>query len=347
MRLPGKISFFFIFFLFLFGSCRKHGDVQAVHSPTRVEFPVPKGWPQPTYNFTINPLTVEGILLGRKLFYDGMLSRDGNFPCASCHQQVGAFGTFDHNLSHGFDNSHTLRNAPPLQNLAWHTAFHADGEISNLDLQPAVPITAPNEMAETIDNVLKKLESAPAYPPLFKAAFGDGTINVQRLSFALSQFMLTLVTANSKYDQVMNGSAEFLLPESLGYDIFKQKCATCHQEPLFTDFSFRNNGLALDPGLQDFGRMRITLQPGDSLKFKVPSLRNVMVTYPYGHDGRVFDIYQMLEHYNTGVSAGPTTDPLLKNKIPLSNFEKGQLVAFLMTLTDTTFLKNKEFSAPQ
>jgi cytochrome c peroxidase len=340
--------FSFLLILLLAGffvACKKK-DSGVSPAPTPVAFNVPAGWPATTYNFASNPLTKEGIALGRKLFYDGILSQDGNFPCGSCHQQVGAFGTFDHNLSHGFNNSHTLRNAPPLQNLAWHTAFHADAGIRNLDDQPIFPITSPVEMAETVDNVLNKLRASTAYPALFKAAFGDANINTQRMTKALSQFMLTMVSAGSKYDQVKAGKASFNLPEGLGYDIFKQKCATCHQEPLFTDFSLRNNGLPVDPVLQDFGRMRITHLAADSLKFKVPSLRNVMLTYPYGHDGSVYDIYSMLEHYNTGIVASPTLDPLLKNKIPLSNFEKGQLVAFLSTLTDSSFLKNEDLAAP-
>ncbi len=314
---------------------------------TPVAFKVPAGWPQPAYNFNQNPLTVEGIALGRKLFYDGILSQDGQFPCSSCHQQVGAFGTFAHDLSHGFNNSHTMRNAPPLQNLAWHSAFHWDGGINSLDLQPLAPLTNPIEMAETIDNVLNKLRNNPAYVSMFKAAWGDDSITTKRFTQSLSQFMLTMVSADSKYDRVMQGKETFTLPESLGYDIFKQKCAACHAEPLFTDLSYRNTGFARDNVLQDNGRMRITHLATDSLKFKVPSLRNVMYTAYYAHDGRVFDVYNMLEHYNTGVINGPTTDPLLKNGIPLSNYEKGQLVAFLQALTDTSFLKNKSLGPPQ
>lgn len=328
-----------------FFACKKN-DSSIKTAPTPVAFSIPSGWPQPEYDFSKNPLTKEGIALGRKLFYDGILSKDGNFPCASCHQQVGAFGTFDHNLSHGFNNSHTLRNAPPLQNLAWHKLFHADGGILSLDLQPLAPITSPIEMAETLDDVLSKLKRVPEYVTMFKAAFGDETINTQRLTFALSQFMLTLVSANSKYDRVKAGREKFLLSESLGYDIFKQKCAVCHAEPLFTDFSYRNTGFTMDPVLRDSGRMRITRNPADSLKFQVPTLRNIMASYPYAHDGRVYDIYAMLEHYNAEVVNGPTTDPLVKNKIPLSNFEKGQLVAFLETLTDSAYLTNTAFSAP-
>ncbi|MCC6762532.1 MAG: cytochrome-c peroxidase [Chitinophagaceae bacterium] len=333
----------FAFLLLL--SCNKN-DSTAVKAVTPVSFTQPAGWPNAVYNFADNPLTEEGIALGKKLFYDGRLSKDGQFPCASCHQQDAAFGTFAHDLSHGFNNSHTLRNAPPLQNMAWYSEFHHDGGITHLDLQPLAPITNPVEMAETIDNVLNKLRADVVYRSMFTAAFGSDDINTKRMTQALSQFMLTMVSANSKYDKVMRGEATFNLPESLGYDIFKQKCASCHKEPLFTDLSYRNTGLSVDAVLQDNGRMRITQNPADSLKFRVPSLRNIMVSSYYGHDGRFFDVYQVLEHYNSGVINGPTTDPLVKNKIPLSNFEKGQLVAFLSALTDSAFLKNKKLAQP-
>ena len=333
----------FAFLLLL--SCNKN-DSTTVKAVTPVSFTQPAGWPNAVYNFAENPLTEEGIALGKKLFYDGRLSKDGQFPCASCHQQDAAFGTFAHDLSHGFNNSHTLRNAPPLQNLAWYSEFHHDGGITHLDLQPLAPITNPVEMAETIDNVLNKLRADAVYRSMFAAAFGSEEINTKRMTQALSQFMLTMVSADSKYDKVMRGEATFNLPESLGYDIFKQKCASCHKEPLFTDLSYRNTGIPMDAVLQDKGRMRITQNPADSLKFRVPSLRNIMVSSYYGHDGRFFDVYQVLEHYNSGVINGPTTDPLVKNKIPLSNFEKGQLVAFLSALTDSAFLKNKKLAQP-
>lgn len=333
----------FAFLLLL--SCNKN-DSTTVKAVTPVSFTQPAGWPNAVYNFADNPLTEQGIALGKKLFYDGRLSKDGQFPCASCHQQDAAFGTFAHDLSHGFNNSHTLRNAPPLQNLAWYSEFHHDGGITHLDLQPLAPITNPVEMAETIDNVLNKLRADAVYRSMFAAAFGSEEINTKRMTQALSQFMLTMVSADSKYDKVMRGEATFNLPESLGYDIFKQKCASCHKEPLFTDLSYRNTGIPMDAVLQDKGRMRITQNPADSLKFRVPSLRNIMVSSYYGHDGRFFDVYQVLEHYNSGVINGPTTDPLVKNKIPLSNFEKGQLVAFLSALTDSAFLKNKKLAQP-
>ncbi len=319
-----------------------------IHSskPTPLVFKIPPGWPQPTYNFKENPLTVQGFELGRKLFYDGKLSKDGNFPCSSCHQQFAAFATYDHNLSHGYDNSLTTRNAPALQNLAWQKAFMWDGGINHLDAQPLAPITAPNEMAESIENIIKKLNDSPEYPVLFKQAFGSKEINTKRIMQALSQFELMLVSSNSKYDKVMRGEASFNLPERLGYAIFKEKCASCHKEPFFTDFSYRNTGLPVDDVLQDMGRMKITGNSADSLKFKVPSLRNVAVTEPYGHDGRFFFLINVFDHYRKSMVVGPTTDSLLRNRLPLSNYEIGQLTAFLYTLTDSSFLKDPRFAPP-
>jgi cytochrome c peroxidase len=343
-----KIFIVFVWSSVLLGiSCQKDGGEMNPAAPVPVSFDIPRGWPKPGYDFSSNPLTREGIALGRKLFYDGILSKDGNFPCASCHQQSAAFATFDHDLSHGFNNQFTMRNAQALQNLAWRTAFHHDGGINHLDVQPIAPITAPNEMAETLENVLIKLSADAAYRQMFKAAFGNEKASTATLMKALSQFMLTMVSANSKYDQVMRGEAVFTLPESLGYQIFKdKKCNSCHAEPFFSDFSFRNTGLPLEPVLRDAGRMRITRQSADSLKFMVPSLRNVIPSFPYMHDGRIKDIYLVLEHYNSGVINSPATDPLVRNKIPLSNFEKGQLVAFLNALTDQNFIKNKELAQP-
>jgi cytochrome c peroxidase len=332
--------------LMLATSCKKT-DTSAAGATVLVPFAAPATFGAPVYNFVQNPLTVQGIALGRALFYDGILSKDGNFSCAGCHQQSAAFGTFDHNLSHGINNSHTLRNAPPLQNLAWYRSFHADGGVAHLDVQPINPITSPVEMGESLDGVLQKLRTSGRYKTLFKAAFGSELINTQRLMFALSQFMLTMVSARSKYDLVKAGKATFNLPESLGYDIFQRKCASCHAEPLFTDQSFRNIGFSIDSSNTDVGRMLITRQRSDSLKFRVPSLRNVLLSFPYGHDGRVVDVFAMLDHYTKGVIQSPTLDPaLLGGGMVLSNFEKGQLVAFLGTLTDTAFIKNKALAAP-
>lgn len=312
--------------------------------PVPLHFPVPAGWPKPVYDFAKNPLTQQGFELGRKIFYDTRLSKDSTLSCASCHQQFGAFATYEHPLSHGINNSLTTRNAPALQNLAWVSNFMWDGGITHLDLQPLAPITAVNEMGETLGNVIGKLQRDPAYPSLFRAAFGDTVINTRRMNKALSQFMLMLVSSNSKYDRVMRGEASFIVPEQAGYTIFKQKCVSCHTEPLFTDLSYRNTGMPLDNTLNDLGRMTITGDRKDSLRFKVPSLRNVAISYPYGHDGRFFTLLNVFEHYRRDLVVMPQTDSLLQHPMKLSNYEIGQLTAFLYTLTDSAFLKDPRFA---
>jgi cytochrome c peroxidase len=310
-------------------------------------FTVPAGFPVPVYQFEGNLLTKEGFELGRKLFYDGILSKDGNFPCASCHQQFAAFSTFEHDLSHGFNNQFTTRNAPALFNLAWQKQMHWDGGINHIEVQPLAPITAPNEMAEDIANVVHKLNKDARYKQMFSAAFGPGEINSQKMLKALAQFVGMLVSSNAKYDKVQRGEAAFSRDEQNGYQLFQAKCASCHKEPLFTDQSFRNNGLPLNSFLKDYGRMLITGRKEDSLRFKVPSLRNVILTFPYGHDGRFFSIDQVLNHYTTGIQASATLDPLLKNRIPLTEPERYYIKAFLETLTDSSFINDKRFAQPE
>jgi len=321
---------------------------------TPLAFVVPKGWPKPVYDFSKNPITQEGFELGRRLFYDGRLSKDGNFSCASCHQQFAAFSTYDHVFSHGINNGQTNRNAPGLFNLAWMKDFMADGSIHSLDSQPISPITNKNEMGESIDSVLFKLKKDSLYPKMFAKAFGkkivknksQTCITKENTLKALSQFMLLLVSSNSKYDKVMRGEEKFILPEQLGYDIFKTKCISCHTEPMFTDYTYRNIGMPLNKYVVDFGRMQVTGLKEDSLKFKVPSLRNIALTAPYGHDGRFFDLLNVFEHYRNKMIVSTNTDVIFKNKLPLSNFEIGQLTAFLYTLTDTSFIKDKRFVDP-
>ena len=326
----------------------KNNDVSLVanyHPPTYLKLAIPAGWAKPTFNiFANNPLTEEGFQLGRKLFYDGILSKDGNTPCASCHQQYAAFCTYDHDLSHGFNNSFTTRNAPALANLAWMPLLTWDGGANHIEVQPLRPLTAINEMASNIDSILLKLRMDPAYPKLFKAAYGDPKINSQRLLKALAQFTGSIISSNSKYDKVKRGEDAFTRTEERGYTTFKVKCATCHKEPLFTDYSFRNNGLPINQQ-GDVGRMQITGDKNDSLKFKVPSLRNVALTFPYMHDGRIYTIGQVIEHYRSGIiTSQPTLDPLLVKRISISNNEKNDLIFFLNTLTDTVLTHNPRFA---
>lgn len=314
--------------------------------PGYIEFKIPAGWPKPpTSIFAKNKLSEQGFQLGKKLFYDTRLSADGNISCANCHQQFAAFSTYDHDFSHGLNDQHTTRNAPALFNLAWMTKYHWDGGINHIEVQPLSPITSPNEMGETLQNVLLKLKKDTAYPKMFKAAFGTEEINSQRMLKALAQFTGSIVSANSKYDKVLRGEAKFTYAEENGYKLFKATCAGCHKEPLFTDNSFRNNGLEINTLLNDFGRMKITNDKKDSLKFKVPSLRNVAVSLPYMHDGRFQSLGAVIEHYRNGiVAAQPTLDPQLANKISITNAQKYELIYFLNTLTDTSITKNTRFA---
>ena len=218
--------------------------------------------------------------------------------------------------------------------------YHTDGGINHIEVQALSPLTAPNEMAEEIDSVLNKLRKDAVYKKMFKNAFGSDSVNSQKMLKALAQFVGTLVSSNSKYDRVMRKEEAFNSSEQHGYEVFQAKCADCHKEPLFTDNSFRNNGLIINPYLNDFGRMRITGEPEDSLKFRVPSLGNAGVTQPYMHDGRFYSLSQVVEHYQTGIQQSSTLDSSLVNGIEFTPKEKYDLVLFLGTLTDSTFLKD-------
>lgn len=318
------------------------------HTLTYLKLIIPKGWSKPTRDiFAGNPLTEEGFQLGRQLFYDGILSKDGNFSCAGCHQQFAAFASFDHDFSHGFNNSFTTRNAPGLFNIAWQKELHWDGGINHIEVQALTPITAPNEMAETLPSILKKLNADTSYIRLFKNAFSDGKINSQHLLKALAQFTGSIQSYNTKYDKVKRGEASFTISEEMGYKTFSANCNSCHKEPLFTDLSYRNNGIGINIKAPDYGRMGITGMASDSLKFKVPSLRNCTVTFPYMHDGRMYSLGKVIDHYRSGIdTTQPTLDKLLRKRLIISDQQKVDLISFLMTLKDDVLIKDPRFQQP-
>lgn len=339
---------FYIFgILFFLISCSVDPEIKPIVPVDNVNEIIPQGWPTPFYNFSDNPITTDKFVLGRSLFYETMLSSDNTVSCGSCHQQFSAFAQADHDLSHGVNGLLGNRNSPALQNLNWNTSFMHDGGINHIEVQPAAPITNPVEMNESLSNVVNKISQSGKYRELFKKAYGDETVNTQRMFKAMALFMATMYSYNSKYDKVKRGEEALTSSEQAGYDIFVQKCASCHKEPLFSDFEFRNNGLPVNNALNDSGRAHITRNIADLYKFKTPSLRNIEKTAPYMHDGRMTSLSQVLDHYNSGIVLSNTLDPILQSgSIPLTLQEKTDLLAFLRTLTDPTFLTDKRFADP-
>lgn len=314
---------------------------------TPIYFEVPKGFPKPVYDFKNNPLTEEGFQLGRKLFYDPILSRDNTISCASCHLQQTGFTHVDHDLSHGIDGKIGTRNSLTLQNLAWSSNFMWDGGVNHLDVQYIAPITSEVEMNETLENVVYKLNNNQEYQELFQKAFGSKKITGQLTLKAISQFVVSLTTSNSKYDRVSRNEEKFTEIEQKGYDLFRINCGSCHKEPLFTSDAFENNGLSIDTTLNDFGRMKISQNSKDSLKFKVPTLRNIEFTFPYMHDGRFKTLNEVIKHYNSGVQKSATLSKELQKPMNLSDNQRVELIAFLKTLTDKEFLFNPKFGFPK
>lgn len=313
-----------------------------------VGFEKPEHFPEPAYHFDTNPVTGDGFELGRRLFYEPRLSRNNTVSCGSCHIQASAFTHHGHDVSHGIDDRLGKRNAPPIMNLAWHTTFNLDGGVFDLDMQPIVPITAHFEMDETLDNVLEKLRQHADYPALFNKAFGTEEITSARLLKALSQFQLMCISSNAKYDSVMRNQSTFTATEQAGYVVFQNKCASCHKEPLFTDFSFRNNGIGIGFN-NDSGRYEVTLNTDDFYKFKVQSLRNLKYTAPYMHDGRYYTLDAVLDRYAQAKPYVQNIDPVFDKGdgtygINLSTEERIQLKAFLNTLNDEHFVRNKLLS---
>ncbi|MCF4101423.1 cytochrome-c peroxidase [Gillisia sp. M10.2A] len=332
-----------------FLACSKDEEVYIPINNT-LEIDIPENFPEINYNLTANPPTENGFELGKKLFYDGQLSANGVISCGFCHEQRFAFTHHGHQFSHGIDDLEGIRNAPAIQNMAFQKEFAWDGATSHLDLFPIIPITNPAEMGETLSCILEKLMADAEYKQLFAAAFDDGEINNENFLKALSQFMVMMISSNSKYDKYVRKEDEvrFTEEEEEGLAIFQQKCASCHKTDLFTDDAFRNNGLPPYPGINDLGRAEVSGSVADNYKFKVPSLRNVAVTEPYMHDGRFGSLRSVLDFYDNGVQDSETLDPILKQNerlgIALSNEEKQALIAFLNTLTDETYLNDERFA---
>jgi cytochrome c peroxidase len=310
-----------------------------------------------------NPLTVAGVQLGRMLFYEKMFSKDGTQSCADCHQQKDAF-TDSRQFSIGVEGLPGKRHAMSVMNLAWHRhRFFWDGRAATLREQALMPIQDPLEMNETLDNVVAKLSVEKRYTDQFIRTFGNDTVTSERIALALEQFMLTLVSNNSKYDHWEKGHATLTDSEERGRKLFfgqfdpngiekGAQCFHCHAGHNFTIDDYVNNGLDSDTELSDFGLENVTNNPADRGKFKITSLRNIELTAPYMHDGRFATLEEVIDHYDHGVKKSSHVDALLQvnltsDGLQLTAQDKADLVAFLKTLTDLDFIKNPAYQAPE
>lgn len=367
------VVIYFIIVVYLFAGCQKDEPISLINNPeikdttnvngfkpTPYLIQVPFGLPAfPTQ--VLNPLTLEGVELGRKLFYDKLLSRTQTQSCGSCHDPMFAFTDHGKQFSTGVGGQVGFRNSMPIFNLAYvelyaktNHRFFWDGATPTLEDQALAPITNPIEMDETLPNVLNKLQTHPQYPSLFKKAFGRDSITTKMLMQAIAQFERSILTGNTRFNMLMVLGVEnignLLTPaEKRGYEVFrleeKGDCFHCHNLgtlTLTTDNSFRHNGhSSADKGLGG-----ITNNPDDNGKFRVPSLYNLIYTAPYMHDGRFKTLEEVVEFYNSGVVRMPPTDPVLvkhPNGLELTDQEKSDLVAFLKTMTDTTLANNPNF----
>ena len=310
-----------------------------------------------------NPITDAGATLGRVLFYDTRLSANGTTACASCHEQKHAFSD-PNKFSKGYEGKLTDRNAMPLVESRFYPRgrFFWDERARTLEDQVLMPIQNAVEMGHTIPKLMDELAALPEYAPLYRAAFGDSRVDRDRTAKALAQFVRSLVSYQSKYDegvaQVVTAGQpfpNFSREENRGKDIFLRVCASCHQ-PAGQDAVFlspvpQNNGLDANAALADLGRADVTLQPIDVGRFKSPSLRNIEFTGPYMHDGRFAKLEDVVEHYSTGLKRHPNIDgrlngPAANGGFRFSTNEKAALVAFLKTLSDHKFVTDPKFSDP-
>ena len=312
-----------------------------------------------------NPNTVEGVALGRMLFYEKRLSGNNTMSCGSCHQQKFAF-TDGKAVSTGIDGVAGTRSAMSLVNLAWGKNFNWDGGAATLEEQLRTPLESPIEMHQPIGRSVNKLQNTATYPPLFQKAFGSKTITEENIAKALAQFVRTLISVNSKFDRFQKDEIALTPEEEAGFELFDRhpdpypfkpirgaNCFDCHPKPQFSQKNFANNGLDLeftDPGLGG-----ITGKLEDMGKFKAPSLRNIALTAPYMHDGRFKTLREVLEHYNKGIKKdSPNLHPEMsfsntpgtKKQLDLTEDEIDQVLAFLETLTDTSFVNDPRFSDP-
>ncbi|WP_349267220.1 cytochrome-c peroxidase [Flavivirga aquatica] len=350
-------TYIYILFIFTCISCSNEKIETYVSKPSLLQ--IPKLFEDNILAPVIpnnNLQTIEGISLGKKLFFDPILSANNTQACADCHALENAFTDTDR-FSDGINGAFGKRNSMPLFNLAWNydEKFFWDGRSFSLEHQAFLPVTDPNEMGSTWIQVEEKLQQHPEYPELFQQAFGTSTIDSTLVTKAIAQFERTLISSNSKFDKYLLGETSLTAEELNGFNIFMDEtrgdCFHCHgsdKNPLWTDNIFHNNGL--DTVITDLGLGAITGDPADNGKFKSPSLRNLAFTAPYMHDGRFKTLNDVINHYSEGLKNSTTIDPLMKKVaqggVHLTPQDKADLKAFLLTLSDYEFINNLNFIKP-
>lgn len=354
-------NFVGIFIILSLFSCRKE---KVGFKPTPYNLIKPSHFP----NMPIpddNPLTKEGVELGRFLFYEKRLSGDNTMSCATCHMPQNGFSDINQ-FSVGIDGISGTRQSMALVNLGWESFFFWDGRASTLEKQILEPVPNPIEMHQSWKDAVSKLNADVTYRNRFFRAFNEEGIDSVKVSKAIAQFLRTLISAESKYDvmykyensMALSASEQAILgtidPEEwAGYDLFKSlngaDCFHCHNGPLMQVKKFSNNGL-MPNSINDLGRAHVTNNPEDNYKFKVPTLRNIALTAPYMHDGRFATLDEVIEHYSSGIHMSPTIDPLIEfgsqGGVQLDAQEKYLLKKFLLTLTDNNFINNPNFKDP-
>lgn len=355
-----KYLFYIFLFVILIISCKKD---RVSYVPTPYELEIPSHFPVMVIPED-NPMTIEGVELGRHLFYEERLSGDNTMACAACH--IPANGFSDPNqYSVGIDGIQGNRSSMALINLGWQTFFFWDGRSKTLEEQILEPVPNPIEMHQTWKDAVGKLKADVKYRNMFFRAFGVEGIDSTKVSKAIAQFLRTMISGSSKYDVMykfengytLSAFEQTILPTITpeqwgGYDLFKSlsgaDCFHCHNGPLMQVQKFSNNGLDLT--FTDLGRGGVTGNANDNGKFKVPTLRNIALTAPYMHDGRFSTLDEVIEHYSTGIHSSATIDPLIEyafqGGVQLDASEKNLLKQFLLTLTDNEFVTNPDFQDP-
>jgi cytochrome c peroxidase len=344
----------------LFLSCKKD---KVGFAPTPYVLEIPSHFPDMIIPAD-NPMTVEGVALGRKLFYEQKLSGDNTISCASCHAPANSFSD-PNQFSVGIDGIQGTRNSMALINLGWENFFFWDGRSKSLEEQILEPVPNPIEMHQSWKDAVGKLNADVAYRNDFFKVFNEEGIDSSKVAKVIAQFLRTMISGSSKYDVMykyennmsLSTSEQTILSsisveEWAGYDLFKSlngaDCFHCHNGPLMQVKKFSNNGL--DATFTDLGRGKITGNANDNGKFKVPTLRNIELTGPYMHDGRFTTIDEVIEHYSTGIHQSSTIDPLIEyafqGGVQLDAQEKDLLKKFLLTLTDYEFINNPDFQKP-